>query len=62
MERMRKMLRRKSRRRRVVFDQSECSRRSSCCHPEQSVGSKGCVLENDCLLRSMMKPKIVSAN
>ena len=47
------MLRRKSRRkrRRIVFDQSECPRKSSCSHPEQSVGSKGRVLEIYCLLR-----------
>lgn len=53
MKRMRKMPRRKSRRkrRRIVFDQSKCPRKSSCCHPERGVGSKGRVLENYCLLR-----------
>ena len=53
MKRMRKMLWRKStrKRRRIVFDRSECPRNSSFCHPEGSVGSKGWVLENYCLLR-----------
>ena len=52
MKRMRKMLRRKSRtkRRRVVFDQSECPKKSCCCHPERSIGSKGRVLESAVIL------------
>ena len=53
MKRMRKMPRKSTRkRRRIVFDQSECPKKSTWCHPERRIGSKGWVFETYCLVRS----------
>ena len=64
MRKMRKMARRNSRRtRRIVFDQSECPKKSSCYHPERNVGcSKVWYWRTIICCNCMMKPKIVQAN